>query len=120
MTTTKNDGELPVFIKWHDFLSWLLLTTEKFPKKARFTFSERLNNLGLDVVEDLIEAKYSKEKWKLLQRINLRLEKIRILLRIAFEQKFLAMAGYKHAMYLLNEVGSMVGGWMRQQQAKSR
>ncbi len=109
------DGDLPIFIKWHEFLSWMFLTTEKFPKKARFTLSDRLNNLALDMVEDLIEARYSKEKWRTLQRSNLRLEKIRVLLRIAFEQKFLAHASYKHAMYLLNEIGSMIGGWMRQQ-----
>ncbi len=110
-----SQAELPIFIKWHEFLSWLLLTTEKFPKKARFTFSERLNNLGLDMMEDLIEARYSKDKWRILNRSNLRLEKLRVLLRICYEQKLLAQHAYKHAMYLLNEIGSMLGGWLRQQ-----
>lgn len=108
-------NDLPIFVKWYEFLMWLFLTTEKFPKKARFTMSERLNNLALDMVEDLIEARYSREKWRQLQRSNLRLEKLRILLRICYEQKFITQANYKHAMYVLNEVGSMLGGWMRQQ-----
>lgn len=107
--------ELPVFVKWYEFLNWLFLTTEKFPKKARFTLSERLNNLGLDMVEDLVEARYSKEKWRILQRSNLRLEKMRVLLRICYEQKFISQNNYKHAMYSLHEVGSMLGGWLRQQ-----
>ena len=96
-------------------MNWLFLATEKFPKKARFTLSGRINNLALDMVEDLVEARYTKEKWRILQRANLRLEKLRVLLRICFEQKFLNMSAYKHAMYALNEIGSMLGGWLRQQ-----
>ena len=33
--------ELPVFVAWMDFLSWLLPTTEKFPRRVRFTFADR-------------------------------------------------------------------------------
>ena len=113
--TEKSEGDLPVFIKWHEFLTWLFLATERFPKKARFTLSERLIQLGLEVMEDLVEARYTKDKWRILQRANLRLEKVRVLVRISYEQKFLSHDGYKHAMYLLHEIGSMIGGWLRQQ-----
>jgi hypothetical protein len=44
------------------FLEWLLPTTEKFPKRVRFTFSDRINNLALDIMEDLVEARYSRNK----------------------------------------------------------
>lgn len=111
----KDSNDLPIFVKWHEFLSWLFLTTEKFPKKVRFTLAERLNNIGLDMVEDLVEARYSREKWHQLKISNLRLEKMRVLLRICFEQKFISQSNYKHAMYALNEVGSMLGGWLRHQ-----
>jgi hypothetical protein len=37
-------------------------TTEKFPKRARYSFSGRIENLALDVAEDLVEARYSREK----------------------------------------------------------
>jgi hypothetical protein len=111
-------AELPIFIKWYDFVGWLLLTTEKFPKKARFSLAERLNILGLDMVEDLIEAKYSRDKARILQKSNLRLEKIRVLLRICSEQKYIAHESYKRAMYTLNEVGAMVGGWQKQQSGR--
>ncbi len=71
----RNRTEEPViFTRWLDFLAWLLPTTEKFPKRVRFTFANRINNLGLDIVEDLVEARYSPNKLPILQRINLRLE----------------------------------------------
>jgi hypothetical protein len=110
---------LPIFVKWMDFLNWLLLTTEKFPKKARFTLSDRLNNLALDVVEGLIEARYNQAKVPHLRAANLKLEKIRILLRLSYEQRYLSHQAYKHASYAINEIGKMLGGWMKQQQGKS-
>jgi len=113
-----NDGnsDLPIFIKWIDFLKWLLLTTEKFPKKIRFTFTDRINNLALSIVEDLIEARYSRQKMGALRKANLGLEKIRILLRICYESKVLPHKAYEHAMVSMNEVGKMLGGWIKQQE----
>lgn len=108
--------ELPIFTQWMQFLEWLLPTTEKFPKRVRFTFADRINNLALDIVEDLVEARYSRHKQSLLKRINLRLEKLRILLRLCHRLKYLSHEGYEHAMRGLNEVGRMLGGWIKQQE----
>lgn len=107
--------DLPVFVEWLAFLDWLLPVTERFPKKIRFTFTERLNNLALDVVEDLIEARYTRQKAPLLQRANLRLEKMRVLLRIAQQQHYLDYRRYEYAMNAINSVGKMLGGWLRLQ-----
>lgn len=108
--------DLPIFIKWMDFLKWLLVTLDGFPKKARFNFSDRLTNLSLQIVEDLVEARYNKNKSVVLRRANMNLEKIRILIRICFELRFLSRQGYEHSSVLINEVGKMLGGWMKQQQ----
>lgn len=108
--------DLPIFIKWMDFLKWLLVTIDGFPKKARFNFSDRLTNLSLQIVEDLVEARYSKNKGPVLRRANMNLEKIRILMRICFELRFFSRKAYEHSSYLINEVGKMLGGWMKQQQ----
>lgn len=112
-----NDSDLPIFIKWMDFTKWLLGTTEKFPKSARFTFANRINDMALDIVEHLIEARYSKSKSQHLKQINLLIEKMRVLLRISFESKYLSHKGYEHSMVSLNEIGRMVGGWIKQQSA---
>ena len=108
---TKND--LPIFIKWMDFLKWLLLKTDKFPKKVRFTFSNRMNNLALDIVEALVEARYSKSKFLILRQTNLNLEKLRILFRISYESRFLSHESYHCGIKKINEVGQMLGGWMK-------
>lgn len=107
--------DLPIFIQWMDFMKWLLLTLDNFPKKARFNYSDRIINLSLQIVEDLVEARYSKNKSVTLRKINLNLEKIRILIRICFELRFLSAKAYEQASISLNETGQMLGGWIKQQ-----
>ena len=114
-----NTPDLPIFVKWIDFLKWLLKTTEKFPKKVRFTFSSRINNLALDMVEELVCARYTKHKIENLRRANLILEKLRILLRISYEERFLAPASYKIGAHSLHEIGKMLGGWLKQQNTRA-
>jgi len=108
--------ELPIFTRCVEFLEWLLPATEKFPRRVRFTFPDRIDRLALDIVEDLVEARYSRDKRAVLQRINLRLEKLRILLRLCHRLKYLSHQGYEHASRSLNEVGRMLGGWIKQQE----
>lgn len=110
--------EFPILARWMQFLEWLLPATEKFPKRVRFTFADRINNLALDSAEDLVEARSSRDKRHLLRRINLRLERLRIFLRLCHRLKYLPHQGYEHAARSLNEVGRMLGGWIKQQQGE--
>lgn len=115
---SKSEQDLPIFIKWMDFLKWLLTKTEKFPKKVRFTFSDRMNAIALDIVGNLVEARYARVKSHILRQTNLRLEKLRILFRISYELKFLSHEAYWHGIKRMNEVGRMLGGWEKQQGQK--
>jgi hypothetical protein len=117
---SKSKEDLPIFIKWMDFVKWLLVTTDNFPKKARFTFTERIVSFSLSVIEDLIEARYSGNKYPVLKRINVNLEKIRVMTRICFELRFLPKKSYEHASYRINEVGRMLGGWLKQQRSHEK
>ena len=112
------DGDLPIFVAWMDFLTWLLPTTAKLPKHIRFTLVNRIDNLALDVAEDLVEARYSRNKGSVLARANLRLEKRRVLLRLCHQLGYFPHARCEYAMGCVNEVGAMLGGWLKQQQVR--
>lgn len=105
--------EPPLFILWYDFLRWLLEKTEKFPRKVRFSLSNRIDNLALDIIEGIIEARYSREKQDVLRRIDLDMEKLRVLLRVCHDLKHLDHKGYEFASKKINEAGRMVGGWRK-------
>ena len=40
-------------------------------------------------------------------------------MRICFESELLPQRAYKHSVYALNEVGKMLGGWLKHQEARS-
>lgn len=106
----------PLFVLWYDFTKWLLGKTGKFPKNIRFSFSSRIDNLSLDIIEGIIEARYSRKKSDTLRRIDLCMEKLRVLLRMCNELKYLDHNGYEYASKKINEAGKMVGGWRKQQE----
>lgn len=110
----------PLFVLWYDFTKWLLDKTAKFPKRVRFSFSNRIDNLALDVIESIVEARYGAEKRAILRRIDLNLEKLRVLLRMCCDQHHLDTKGYEFAARKIEEAGRMVGGWRKQQEQKSR
>lgn len=107
--------ELPVFVRWYRFVGWLFNATEKFPKRVRFTLSSRLDNLALEVLENIIEAAYTRNRTALLRRANLNVEKMRVLMRLCHEQKHLGNRSYEYAVKEMYETGKMLGGWIRSQ-----
>ncbi len=112
------DGELPLFAHWYEFVKWLLDRTEKYPRKARFTFSNRIDNLALDIMEWIVEARYSTGKRDILRRIDLGMERLRVLVRLCHDKQYLDNRGYEYASKQINEAGKMVGGWRRQQESR--
>jgi len=95
------------------FLTWLIPTLEKFPRAQRFLLGDRIETSALDVLERLIEATYTRERRSCLLAANLGLEKLRHLLRLAYELRYLDQRRYEHAARALDETGRLVGGWLK-------
>lgn len=111
--------EVPVlFIHWEKFLGWLLDHTEKFPKRLRFTLTNRIDNLGLDIFEAIVEARFTRQRIPILERINLALEKLRLLLRLARDRRILDLGSFEYACREIDVAGRMVGGWLREQRER--
>lgn len=112
--------EVPaLFAHWEQFVGWLLDRTAKFPKNLRHTLTGRIDNLALDVFERLVEARYTRARLPLLARVNLDLEKLRLLLRLAHDRRVLDTHAFEHAMVAIESAGRQVGGWSKQQEARA-
>jgi hypothetical protein len=112
------DGTLPVIVHWEETLHDMLRRTAKFPKHIRFTLSGRIDNLALDVYERLVEARYTRDKVAILRRVNLDLEKLRLLLRLCHDEKHLDHRGFEHLVRNIDTAGRMIGGWIKERQAE--
>ncbi len=103
----------PLFIKWRGIVEYLLHVCGKYPKSVRFNLCDRITNLSLDILELIVEAIYSKERETILQKINLSIEKIRALMQISLQNKYISMSQYEHIMREIDGAGKMVGGWIK-------
>jgi hypothetical protein len=111
--SSKSSKNISVFVHWEKTVHDLLARTEKFPKKVRFTFSTRIDNLALDIFEWLVEARYRPDKQPILDRINLDLEKLRLLIRLSHDARYLDKKGFEQVVRNIAEAGRMVGGWRK-------
>jgi|TARA_B100001964_G_C14076889_1_gene528419 four helix bundle protein len=109
----------PALEKAYQFMLWLVPTVEKFPRSQKFLLGDRMQGAALDVIEDLIEATYTKDGRAALRRANLKLQKLRYLFRIAKDLRHLDPRRYEHAARALEEIGRLVGGWIKANHAQT-
>ncbi len=114
MTTRARQAgpELLVLAHWEEFLGWFLPHTGRWPKSHRFTLCQRVQALALDVAELLVQARYDRRgRAQVLSDVNLRLERIRLLCRLARAVDAMPARGFETAIRGVDEAGRMVHGW---------
>ena len=103
----------PALEAMNGFLRWLAPTLEKFPRSQKFLLGDRIQTTALDVLERLIEATYSRDRAQPLRAANLGVEKLRHLLRLAFDLRHLDQRRYEFAARELDAIGRQIGAWVR-------
>jgi hypothetical protein len=105
-------SELLCLALWERHAGWMIEHTAKWPKSARFSLVQKVDRHVLEVLELLVTARYEpKERAQALRSINLKLEQLRFLLRIAHDRRIMPAAGFEVAVRGVDELGRMVHGW---------
>jgi four helix bundle protein len=109
--------EIPLFAKIYQLYQLLYQTNKKFPKRDRYALGLRLENCCLDLLELIIAASNSTKSKKLsyLEKANIKLEVLKVFLRTANESRLLTTKKYVALEETLQEIGKMLGGWIRYQ-----
>ena len=92
----------------------------KLPRQHKFALGERIVTLFYEILEQLIAAKYAREKLALLQGINARLEVLRYQTRLLYDFRLIAVNRYEFAASATHEIGVELGGRIRLQSGRSR
>jgi len=89
--------------------------TKTFPKSDKYSLGEKLKNLNLELLELLIEAEVAKRDWKapILEKAGRKNDLLKLLLRLTNEIKILDDKKYLSLMEKLQEIGRMLGGWLK-------
>jgi len=109
----KKNEELMVITKTYDLVLWSCNHTSKFPRNHRFVLGDRIERTLYDLLETLIQAKYSRDRKPFLDDANLKLEVLRFQVRLAKDLQCLRANSYQFASKQINEIGKLVGGWLK-------
>ena len=103
----------PALEAMYQLVRWLIPTVDRFPRRQKFLLGDRIQSTALAGLERLVEATFTRSRSRLLDRVNVDLDKLRLLLRLAKELGYLDARRYEHAARRIDEVGRLVGGWRR-------
>lgn len=105
-----------IFTRTFDFITWIIPRTISFPRSQRFVVTKRLQDAALDFQERIIEANRLRGRARLerLRLADAALDKVRLYLRLAVRWEWLSEGQYQHVSKMVQEIGHLLGGWIRQ------
>ena len=112
-------SELPILQKTYDFVKWYVPILNHLPRTHKYLLGDRLITNLYAFLEDLVQAQYQHEKLEILTRLNRQLEVIRYQTRLLHDFKVMKIQRYENVSKLMNEIGTDLGGWIRQQKKKT-
>lgn len=100
--------------RWEVFVPWLFRHTANWPRRLRVSLTQRVEGLALQILDDLVTARHERRRRvAILKAIDLRLQRLRHLLRVAVALQGCSKATREKALGGIDEVGRMLGGWRR-------
>jgi len=115
---SNNYQELPIIQKTYDLILWYVPLLNRLPRDHKFNLGDRIITGLYTILEDLLVARYSRERLALLQALNLKLEILRYQTRLLLDLGLFQPKRYEHAVKQINGVGGELGNWIKQQRKK--
>ena len=108
--------EVVIFSRTFDLLTWMIPVTDKFLRVQRFVVTKRQTDDVLDFQETLFDANAHRgAEWlAYLRQTDAHLDKVRLYLRLAYQFGWLTVGQYEHVSNMVDEIGRLLGAWIRQ------
>lgn len=112
--------DIPIFKKSYDLYKTFYGYRSVVPKQDRYTIWQRSESLILDILEGILLASQTpkNEKLPILEKTSMKLNFLRIFIRLMKETKVIDNKKYAVLQELIDEIGRMLGGWIRSTKEK--
>ncbi|MCM8782686.1 MAG: diversity-generating retroelement protein Avd [Candidatus Omnitrophica bacterium] len=103
------------FTKTYELYKTFYSYLATFPKKDRYTFGQKCELALLDLLEGIILASSlpKEEKLPILKKASLKLDVIKVIFRLGKDLKVFDNKKYLVLESFLQEIGKMLGGWIK-------
>ncbi len=118
----RKQNELTVITKVKDLCSYVMTVTQKSPKQFRFTFTSRIQNLTLDVIEKLYRAndvfvtrddiQAQKERLEFQRQALTDLKLLTYFSLLAYEQNCILFKQYEQISKQAADCQNLLGAWI--------
>lgn len=108
--------ELRVISDLYDFILWTHNHVAQFPNRSRMAIGNRMESSLLDILDRLLDAKFSKVKTESLRMASLTLEKVRFQYRLCYDTRVLSHKSHEHAVAWMQSIGNQIRGWLKHSQ----
>lgn len=113
--------ESPIFTHTYDLLRWLVPLAQQLPRTHRSGLGRQLPDTGFRLQRLLLQAARQPDLTvMLLREADATLAELRLLLRLGRDLQIIAFGHYEEGARRLNEIGKLLGGWLRTMNTLSR
>lgn len=106
--------EVPLFQKIYDLYKEFYLEINNLPKRSQ-TLSAKTENTITELLEIISKASFEtlEEKVKSLKTASVKTDFLKVLFRLCYDTKIINQKKYIFFEDKLQEIGRMVGGWLK-------
>jgi hypothetical protein len=110
-----DDFDIPIFKRTYDLYKTFYGYRTVIPKQDRYTIWQRSEDTLLNLLQEILLASqmYKSEKIPALEKASTNLNLLRVFLRLMKEVKTLDNKKYIALQSLVDEIGRMLGGWIK-------
>lgn len=106
-------SHLPIFQKAYDLTLVIYRATAKFNREYKYTLGAKLKETIIEFLDWVIRANSEKNKTPALKEADMRLERLRIYVRLGYDLEVVGIRKYEILCRQMDELGKMLGGWMK-------
>ena len=107
--------ELIIQTKALDMMQYGYVALRQFPKYETHVMAAEIRQSMLKILRLIITASKRYHKKTTLQDLDIEIAMLRNSVSLAFRLKYIDIKKYEHWQRQINEIGSMLGGWLKNQ-----
>ncbi len=126
MSTRRIDPEISIINKCTSTIKLLNYQTAHFPNHEKFALTQQIRNTAYDILNLIVRCEKQHHNKTTLTELDIKHEQLRMMIRLAFDLKYYdfyknkrvnnkktALRKYTAISILINQLGAMIGGWVK-------